>query len=175
MIREAVPGGGILLEAVNAALPPDRQLPAHASGRDVESAISALPGPQQANLLDRQFDVQETQIRASADTLRAMLDAERASPHTTRPFIAKWSFIVAAAISVVFVTVWGYAVLTKAESLVSAVTNGWPMILAVVGPMWSLLYAYFGVLRKEQGDRLSAASGQPMHGIIASVIKGLRK
>ena len=174
IVREAVPGGGLLLSAVNELLPDDKKLPSGATGSDIESAINSLPSDKKAELLNREFDVDITQIKESNSTVRAMLDADTKNPHTTRPYIAKGAFHIIAFVIVVTVSLWAYGVGADNDTMVSTIMDGWQFILAVIGPLVTLLWAYFGVLKQEQSNRLNAANGSTTGGlssIIANIVK----
>lgn len=103
--------------------------------------------------------VEADTMRVKGDTLQAMLNAERTSQHTTRPKIALGSFRILAFCSIAVVSVFTYAVIAGDEVMVAAVVNGWPFVAAIVGPFVGLLYAYFGILRKESKDRVDALNG----------------
>lgn len=175
IVREVVPGGGLLVEAVNAFLPKDKKLEVTATGEDINKAIAGLSPEKQAALLEKEFDVDLTQIKESNATVRAMLESDAKNPQSTRPFIAKGAFFVIAGVDTVAVGAWAYGVLKENEEVVSAVMDGWPFILAVIGPLVVLLHAYFGVLKVEHKDRLSAAGGSSepsgIVGLIASLVK----
>lgn len=170
----AVPGGAAILSAVNQMLPDDAKLPVSSTGNDIRSAVSSLPVEQQADILTKEFDVDLTQIRESNETLREMLRSDAANPHTTRPYIAKGSFQLIAALSLVVITLWAYGVAIENEALVKTVMDGWPFVAAILAPFVMLLRSYFGVLRQEHQNRLRAASGdsaQPgIQGIISSIL-----
>lgn len=85
IIRDVVPGGGILIDAVNTLLPKDRRLPTNASGRDIENAVQDLPPEQRAALLERQFDVDEALIKARSETIVAEASNEQFLPSNWRP------------------------------------------------------------------------------------------
>ena len=153
VVRNAVPGGGLLVDVVNEFLPYGKKLPAEATGYDIASAVDSLPAEQRAPLMSREFDVQLEQHH----TLQAMLQAEQCSTHTTRPRIALGAFHLVAFVSIVAISLWAYAVAVKDDELVAAVTDGWPFIAAVVGPFVTLLWAYFGILKQEQRNRMNAA------------------
>lgn len=104
------------------------------------------------------------------DTLQAMLNAERTSQHTTRPRIALGAFRILAFCSIAVVSVFVYAVIAGNDVMVSAVVNGWPFVTAIVAPFVGLLYAYFGILRKESKDRIEAGSGVKPAGLVNSLI-----
>lgn len=175
VVRNAVPGGGLLVDVVNEFLPDDRKLPAEATGSDIATAVDSLPAEQRAQLMAREFDVDITQIQESNATVRAMLEADTKTPHTTRPYIAKGSFHVIAFVTVVTISLWAYGVAIKDDALVTAIMDGWQFVLAVIGPLVTLLWAYFGILKQEQRNRLDAARGgstaNGISGIISNILK----
>ena len=175
VIREVVPGGGILVDAVNEFLPDDQKLPNSATGKDVDKALASLPADQRARIMEKEFDVDITQIRQSNETVRAMLAADAGTKHTTRPYIAKHAFHVVAFAVVLTVSAWAYGVVVSDDDMVKTVTNGWPFILSVIGPFVVLLRAYFGVLRDEDRNRMSAASGNSSPAGLAGALSGLFK
>ena len=85
IIRETVPGGGLLLGAINAILPADKKLPDTATGQDIDYVIKGLPAESRAAILDKEFDVELTQIKESYSTLRVMLEQDAKNQHSTRP------------------------------------------------------------------------------------------
>ena len=174
VIREVVPGGGILIDAVNEFLPDDKKLPSNATGGDVNTALQSLPPADQARLLDKEFDVDLAQIRQSHETVRAMLDADAKNPQSTRPRIAMGAFYVVSLAMIVAISAWGYGVFKAADPL-AATSESWPFILSVIGPFVVLLHGYFGVLRSEQRSRLEAASGQAGTTGLVGAISGLIK
>lgn len=169
-VKAFVPGGGLIVDVVNEFLPDDKKLPADATGSDMKEAVDSLPPEQRAQLLGREFDVQIEQHH----TLQAMLQAEQSSQHTTRPRIALGSFQLVAFVSIVAISLWAYAVAIKDDELVAAVTDGWPFVAAVVGPFVTLLWAYFGVLKQEQRNRLNAVNGST-GGALSSIISNIIK
>lgn len=175
VIREVVPGGGILVDAVNEFLPEDKKLPNNATGKDVDDALAALPADQRARIMEKEFDVDITQIRQSNETLRAMLSADAKTKHTTRPYIAKHAFHVLAFAVIGTISAWWVGVVTGNTDLVGAVTEGWPFVLSVIGPFVVLLRAYFGVLRDEDRNRLDAAGGKSSPAGLAGALSGLFK
>ena len=105
-------------------------------------------------------------------TVRELLKADAKNPHTTRPKIALGAFYVVAFVTIATISLWAYGVLAQNDVLVKTVMDGWPFILAVIGPLVTLLWAYFGVLKQEQRNRLDAATGAPsgISRIISDVI-----
>jgi len=175
VISTAVPGGPLLLSAVNAMLPDDKKLPPTATGSELEQTIQSLPPERRTELMDHEFEIDLTQIKESNSTLRAMLEADFKTPQSTRPRIALGSFRVVAASILLIVSVWAIGALTGNDKLVKVVTDGWPFILAVIAPLVTLLHAYFGVLKREHQNRLTAANGGLPSSGIAGIIRNLIK
>ncbi len=175
VVRNAVPGGGLIVDAVNALLPDDAKLPADATGHDIKQAVKSLPPEQRAAIEQKRFDVEIAQIQQENSTVRAMLEADTKTPHTTRPYIAKGSFLVVAWVTVTVIALWSYAIATGDEGMVSTVMDGWQFVLAVIGPLVTLLWAYFGVLKHEHRNRLTAAVGHPPAGGLGSIVSALLK
>lgn len=171
VVKTMVPGGGLIVDVVNEFLPDDKKLPADATGSDMQAAVDSLPPDQRAQLLGREFDVQIEQHHS----LQAMLQAEQSSTHTTRPRIALGAFHLVAFVSIVSISLWAYAIAAGDSSMVEKVTGGWPFVAAVVGPFVTLLWAYFGVLKQEQRNRLNAANGSTSGGLSAIISNILRK
>lgn len=174
VVRTMVPGGGLILQAVNEFLPDDKKLPADATGEQVIAATAALSSEQRASLLEKEFDVELTQIKEGNETLRVMLQADASSTHTTRPYIAKHAFHVVALVALVAISIWGYGVTTKQADLVEAITGGWPFVAAVIAPFVLLLQSYFGILKHEHRQRLNGGAEQStpsgLGGILSAVL-----
>ena len=100
IVRNVVPGGSLIVSAVNAFLPSGKKLNDSATGSDLQSAIDSLPADQRARLISQQFDVDQTWIKESGSTLRAAIEADTKTPHTTRPKIALGCFRVLALVNV---------------------------------------------------------------------------
>lgn len=174
IVREAVPGGGLIVDAVNALLPSEHKLPKGATGSDIAAQVSKLPPAEQAAVLSKEFDVDIAQIEESNATVRAMLEADYKTPHTTRPYIARGAFQVVAACSLAVIFTWCGGVWLDRPETVKAAQDGAQFMLFVLGPLVTLLWAYFGVLQQEQRNRLNAATGTPAGGLgtlLGSMIK----
>lgn len=167
--------GSLVVGAINAVLPADKQLPAHASGADVQDALVHVPSEQRAALMDKQFDITLAELEQAGESTRAMLAAEAVSTHTTRPYIAKGSFQVVAATTLTAVSAWAFAVVTGDDAMVEKVVNGWPFLLAATAPLVALLRAYFGILKLENADKINASQGAPaasgLMGLVSALIK----
>lgn len=151
---------GAILTAVNAVLPSDKQLPDNATGDQAMEAIEELPANERAAIMDKKFDVDITQIKESNETLRTMLTANATSTHTTRPMIAYEAFQVTAAIHLIIVVLWAWAVITsESTNKIQDVMNGYPFVLSLTATFTTLILAYFGILKQEKSDTLNASNG----------------
>lgn len=154
IIKSVIPGSGII-GIVNGLLSSGNKLSNDASGDDVSRAISHLPEGDRIKLLDRKFDVKIKEL----ETLQTMLTADATMPHTTRPYIAKHSFHVIAFAIVGPISIWCYAVFNAHTVMAKSIIDGWPFVLAAIGPLVYLLHAYFGILKSEQKNKLDASNG----------------
>ena len=159
IISTMVPGGPLIVGAINEFLPDDKKLPDNATGQQAQDAISTIPAADRAALMDKQFDVEITQIKESHSTVRMMLESDAQNPQTTRPYIAKQAFHVIAFSIIATTAMWAYAVLTDNVDMVKAIMDGWPFIVGVNGTLATLLLSYFGVLKQEHKQKLDAANG----------------
>jgi len=176
VISTAVPGGPLIVGAINEFLPDGEQLPSNATGEQAQDALARIPPEFRAQLMDKEFDVQITEIKETNESLRAMLTADAATPHTTRPYIAKHSFHVVGFTIVAVVLLWSWGVIKQDETIVATIVNGWPFLLAAIGPLVVLLHAYFGVLKQEHKNKLDAVGRgktQPtgLNGLLQTLMK----
>ena len=172
IIKEAIPGGGMLMGAVNELLPTSKQLNPDARGDELEAVIDSLPAAEKAKVLAKEFDVDIEYIKESGASNRAMLEAEMNSKHTTRPLVIKLFALIVSGITVYIVYIWGGAIVGGKTALVLAIGNGWPMILALCAPFFVVINAYFGILRKERQNKLDAANGNPTGSMASTLISG---
>jgi len=173
VVSTVVPGGAAIVRIVNEMLPDDEKLPMNATGDDVRSAVKGLPPEKQAEIKLKEFEVNIENIKQSNETLRAMLEADARSTHTTRPKIALGSFHIIAFVTIVIIAIWSYAVTTGNVTMIKAVMEGWPFIASITGPLVTLLWAYFGVLRNEHKTRMDAVGGNAKPGGLAGAISSI--
>lgn len=155
VISSVIPGGGLLIDAVNAILPGDKQLPSNATGHEMNAAVETLSSADQSLILTKEFDVE---IKAH-DTLQVMLESDASNPQSTRPHIALGSFYILAIVTLIMVGIFGYGVYSKDKDIINAITEGWPLIVAITGTFTSILLSYFGNLVREQKNKMDAANG----------------
>ena len=174
VISATVPGGALIVGAINEMLPDDKKLPPNATGHDVEKVVDTLSPAQKVEIWTKEFEVELTEIRESHSTVRAMLESDAANQHSTRPYIARGAFHVIALSIIICVSLWSYAVAIGATTMIKLIMEGWPFILSVTGPFIALLWAYFGILRKEQAQRFNSLSGKPPGGVADLIKKFIR-
>lgn len=175
VVKNVVPGGEMIIGAVNELLPDDKKLPTTASGDQISQALDTLPAAERLQLLEKQFDVREEQIRQENETLREFLRTEAASPHTTRPKIARRAFWVVTIVTLAIVAAWLFSVVTGDTKTVTAIMDGWPFVAALIGPFVVWLNQYFGILSRESRNRLNASIGQPSETGIAGLLQAFKK
>ncbi len=166
-----IPGGPLLLGAVNAMLPDDKKLPVTATGGDIRSAVNQLAPDQRGSLMEKQLDVEIAEINAW-EGIQASLSAADATGSSTRPYIAlmmAWCVVVVIA---VFIAVWSVAIATGDNKTLAIVSESWPVLLAIIATPTALLRAYFGMRTKEKTSRYSAASGQSIG--LSGIIKAFK-
>lgn len=174
IISNTVPGGSLIVEGINALLPDDKQLSVDATGDQVNSAISNLPPEQQAQVLNKEYDVKLEQIKQSHSSLQTMLEANAKSTHTTRPKIAYQAWLVVGFVTLLFGSGWFYAVITGDVKMIAVIKDTYMFVGFLLAPLIVWLNAYFGVLRNESVDRFNAAQGHkvdPVGGLIGKLFK----
>lgn len=162
-VSTVIPGGPLILGAVNAMLPDDEKLSDSATGADIRNAVNQLAPEQRASLMEKQLDVEIAEIE-SWQGIQASLAQADAAGSSTRPYIAvlmAWCVILVISI---FICIWGYAVVKNHVLTLEALNDAWPMMTVLIATPTALLRSYFGMRTKEKTARYSAASGQPATG-----------
>ena len=174
IVKEVVPGGGLIIQAVNEFLPEEDKLSQESTGEDIGRAVSNLPPDKQAELLEKEFDVEITKVKEENATVRSMFAADATDPQTTRPKIAWGAFQVVAFSNITVIALWSLGILKGDPEMIKAVVGGWAFVASVILPMTGLLARYFGILRDEHRNKLSTSAGvAPMSGVV-SLIKSFR-
>jgi hypothetical protein len=168
-----IPGGPLVLAAINEILPENKQLPDTVTGSDMRRAVSRLDPVQRASLMEKQLDVEIAELNTWATIQEAHSKAD-STGSTTRPTIAMMMAWVVVLEVVIIVVAWAYAVFTGDNAMIKEVNEAWPMLLAIVATPTALLRAYFGMRTKEKAARYSASTGQPL-GMVANLIKEFKK
>ena len=58
IISTAVPGGPLIVGAINEFMPDDKKLPESATGQQAQDAMAAIPAADRAALMDKEFEVE---------------------------------------------------------------------------------------------------------------------
>lgn len=162
------PYGPLALSLINAVLPDDKKLTESSTAQNAESALNEIPEANRNSLL-------ETTVKAEHNTLQAMLLAESNSQQTTRPRIALGCFQIYSACTLIFTVIIAYAV-GQSEQPLNELQNLWPLAMGLYAPFPAVLYAYFGMLKKEHENRLNAANGRSTHlGLFTSLAAKMAK
>lgn len=176
LVRDLVPGGGLIIDIVNDVLPSDKKLPTTATGEDVSGVIESLDVKTRFELLEKQLDVDIARTQAEAETLQTMLEADANTPHTTRPQIALKAFYVVGLCTVLIVISWCGAMWLERGDIVEKIQGAGPFVGFLLGPLVFMLHAYFGILRHEHSNKLNAATGHPANaGGVAGLLSRLKK
>lgn len=178
IIRNVIPGGGLIIDVVNGFLPKEKQLPDNATGEQVKQAVQTLPPEQQAQLYMKEIDVELAEINSWTQIQSSLAEADK-SGASTRPQIALMMAYIVAFVVLAFSSMWIVAIFRDQIDMVQRLADAWPLMLAVVGTPTALLRAYFGMRTKEKRERYSVAMGQgkPTNVLvdIARAIKGFGK
>lgn len=138
-----------------------------------EAIMSAIDNDPNAGVKLREIEAQE--LGTKGDVMKAMLLSESKSVHSTRPKIAYQAWQVTGTIVLAITFSYVYAVVTGNEEMINAMSSGWPLILALIAPMVGWLNAYFGILRKEDNDKMNAINGKPNYGLLESFVNKFKK
>jgi len=161
IIKNVVPGGDLIIDAVNAFLPKEKQLPASATGQQAIQAVNSLSPEQQAQLLSKELDVEIAEINSWTQIQGSLADADKTG-NTTRPEIALMMAKVVAFVVISFASVVVSAIVRDQWAMIEKLANCWPLLMVVIGTPSALLRSYFGMRSKDKERRYSAAVGQPI-------------
>lgn len=160
-----IPGGPVILSAVNALLPDDKKLPATATGQEIRGVVNSLSPQARSSLMEKELDVEIAEINSWANIQESLAKAD-ASGASTRPYIAKMMAWCVVLVIGLFVSVWAVAIITKDVETLKVLADSWITVFAVIATPTALLRAYFGMRTKEKQARYGMASGQsPVSGL----------
>ena len=160
-----IPGGPLIIGAVNALLPDDKKLPESATGSQIADAVESLPPDARAGLMEKRIDLQIAREEGWTERYKAMTEADGQS---TRPRIALMMAWAVVAVIGLFSAVIAYQTAQNGLSGLSDAAEAWPLIAALLGIPSGLLGKYFGEIRREQGQRLGKT------GAIAQLISRMK-
>ena len=174
IIKNVVPGAGIVVDAINAFLPEDKKIPANATGKQASDAINSLPSADQVTVLSKQLDVEIIDAQEYTKVITALADADK-SGSSTRPAIAKMMAWIVSFSVIVFSSALAIAIFNEATETIKQLSDTWPLMLAILATPTALLRAYFGMRTKEKKARYGIGSGQAKSSGLLGDIVGLFK
>ena len=175
VLSSVIPGGGLILDVVNELLPGDKKLGRSASGDDVRRAIDTLPPEQRNKLLEKELDVEITEIKEWSKVVESLSKAD-ASGSSTRPRISLMMARTVCFAIILFVSVWVVAIFRDQGTTLKQLHEAWPLMLTVLATPTALLRAYFGMRTKEKKSRYDMTSkDQPKGDMLASIISAFKR
>lgn len=166
----AFPPLAAALPLINAFLPPDKQLDGVATGNDILAGMAGLPQDKQDYILDAEIDLEKTKVIEHSKIQQSLAAVDLAGKSTRPMTVTKLTNTICYVIILV-VTMWAVAILAKELDMVKMITDGWPMILAIITPMLAVVRSYFGMRTDEKNTRQHMAHGhsKPLAGMAALV------
>ena len=176
ILKNVVPGAGIVLDVVNEFLPEDKKLDLDAAtGQDAITAINSLPPDVQSNIYEKEFDVEIEEIKGFTERFKAAADADK-SGNTTRPQIALMFAKTICFAIILFVSIWAYAIASNLKEVIKNLSDSWVLMATVLSVPSTVLLAYFGYRTKEKQARYQLAGDQPIAtGLIGNIINAIKK
>jgi hypothetical protein len=144
-----IPGGPAVVAALNMVLPDDQKLSEAATGSEILSRYDSLDSAAKQSVMEKEIDLEMAEIEGFTERYKAMCAADGQS---TRPEIAK---VMAWMLAIPYVLI-GMSIFYAIVSGEAKLEDMWQTLLAYLGIPLTLLRAYFGILEKEQGNRLGA-------------------
>lgn len=175
LIGDFVPYVGPAVKAINSFMPNDKKLPTNATKDEIMAAVESLPPEHKAALMEKKVELEIIKEKEWSKVVDSLAKAD-ATGNTTRPLIATMMAWATCFAIVVFVSLWGVAVWGEKDDTLKAISDGWPMIVAILATPTALLRAYFGMRTEEKKARYAQSAGQPhVSGIIGSISSLFKK
>ena len=170
ILADVIPGGNTILKVVNGFLSDKDKLTEKSTGAEIQGAISKMPANFQAELLDKQFDVEIVAIQEHTKVITALGEVDKTG-NSTRPFIALMMAWVVSFAIVGLIIMLGIAINGKDSETVIAIGNNWPLVTALLGIPSGLLRAYFGMRTKEKQQKYQAISNTEPKSVFTDLAK----
>jgi len=181
IITAAVAVGGIVYPPLIAALPlinsflaKDQQLGNFSTGRQVSGAIDQLIPEVRVQIRESEIDLEKTKVIEHSKIQHALAAVDITGQSTRPSTVIKLTNTVCFTVITV-VSVWCASIIAKDQEMVSSVIDGWPMIIALIGPMLAVIRSYFGTRTDEKNTRQHMAHGadKPLSGL-AGIVRAVR-
>ena len=169
------PAAAPVIGLVNSFLDDDDKIPMNATGEQVQGALGKLPPEKYAEIASKKIDLQIADSNNFVKVQGHLAESD-SKGSSTRPKIAlifAWQIVITC--NVVCGAV-AYSIAMGDKSVVEVLNQVWPIMLAFIGPMTTVIYQYFGKRTQEKKERLHAAMGtQPVQGVLSSLISNFSK
>ena len=170
IIRDLVPGGGLIIDLVNGFLPKDKALPITATGTEIQTAVDALPPEKRMELMSKELDVEIAEAQEWTKTMSVLADVDKVGA-STRPKIALMMAWVVIYAEIIAVSAWGWAVVIN-ETM--SLESSWPLIVAILATPVALLRAYFAMRSRDKRSRYELAGAPKSMGVIENIISAFK-
>jgi len=173
ILKNVIPGVGIVVDTVNAFLPDDKKISPDSTGQQAINAINSLSPDLQAQVFSKQLDVEIVEVQEYTKVISALAEADKTG-NSTRPAIALMMARVTAFAIVISVTVWAYAVMMNLVSMMTQLKESWPLLVAILGTPTALLRAYFAMRTGEKKARYNMSQNKlPETNGLAGLVNGV--
>lgn len=169
ILADVVPGGNAIINVVNEFLDDEDKLPEKATGADIQGAISKLPPNFQAEVLNKEFDVEITEIQEHTKVIAALADVDKTG-NSTRPAIAMMMAKIVSFSVITLIAVLSIAIINANVETIKAIGDNWPLVIAILGTPTALLRSYFGMRTKEKQQKYQAVSSAAPSSILTNLI-----
>ena len=173
ILKNVIPGVGIVVDTVNAFLPDDKKISPDSTGQQAINAINSLSPDLQAQVFSKQLDVEIVEVQEYTKVISALAEADKTG-NSTRPAIALMMARVTAFAIVISVSVWAYAVMMNLVSMMTQLKESWPLLVAILGTPTALLRAYFAMRTGEKKARYNMSQNKlPETNGLAGLVNGV--
>lgn len=168
-----IPGGPLILGAINAMLPDDQKLPITATGEQMRGAVSRLTPDQRGSLMEKEIDLEIAIEEGMTSRYVAMSQSDGQKSRATIVMRAMNTLIL---ISVIFIgaTAWVYVERGAADAFSGEMAA---VFIAVSGTFAYVVRAYFGDLKAEAKSRHQTVDSktQPLSALSAIIASRINK
>lgn len=173
IITDVIPGGKEIVKVINEFLPSDKKINDKATGTEIESAIASLSPEDQTTIYLKEFDVEITAIQEHTKVISALGEIDKTGS-STRPAIAMMMAHVVCFAVILLITAIFISIYSEDNDTLLAISDSWPLVLAILATPTALLRAYFGMRTKEKQQKYSAISNAQPQSSIINMIKAIK-
>uniref|UniRef100_A0A6M3IZL8 Uncharacterized protein n=1 Tax=viral metagenome TaxID=1070528 RepID=A0A6M3IZL8_9ZZZZ len=174
VLKNVIPGAGIVIDLVNEFLPNDKKLPGTATGADIKGAVDSLPPEQRNQLMMKELDVEIKQEEEFTKRFEVLAKADE-SGSTTRPQIALMMSQATCFAIVAFISFVCIAIYNDKWATIDKLSNSWELITVILGIPSALLRSYFAMRNDEKKTRYQMAGAPKSAGVLADLVSAFKK